>query len=93
MLIFQSKKLLRTGLSEQTGASVLFTLVQGFLELCDDEAGARMGGSSVPQEALSGRLVGLPAVSSQDLPQMRRLKAAEHRLMLWKEFLGSHAQH
>ena len=52
-----------------------------------------MGGSSVQQEALSGHLVGLPAASSQDLPQMRRLKAAEHRLMLWKEFLGSHAQH
>ena len=51
-----------------------------------------MGGSSVPQEALSGRLVGLPVVSSQDLPQMRRLKAAEHSLMLWKEFLGSHTR-
>ena len=46
----------------------------------------------VPQEALSGLLVGLPAASSQDLLQMCRLKAAEHRLMLWKEFLGSHAQ-
>ena len=42
---------------------------------------------------LSGLLVGLPAVSSQGLLQMRRLKAVEHRLMLWKEFLGSHAQH
>ena len=81
--------------SQQTGASVLFTLVQNktFFELCDAEAGAGMGGSSVQQEALSGRLVGLPAASSQDLPRMRRLKAAEHSLMLWKEFLGSHAQH
>ena len=81
--------------SQQTGASVLFT--QGpkkvFLELGDDEAGAGMGGSSVQQEALSGHLVGLPAASSQDLPRMRRLKAAEHRLMLWKELLGFHAQH
>ena len=52
-----------------------------------------MGGSSVLQEALSQRLAGLPAASSQGLLQMRRLKAAEHRLMLWKEFLGSHDQH
>ena len=61
-----------------------------FLELC--EVGSEMGGPNVPQEVLSGLLVGLPAASSQDLLQMRRLKAAENRLMLWKEFLGSHAQ-
>ena len=79
---------------EETGATVLFTQVQNksFLNMGDDEAGAGMGGYSVPQEALSGLVVGLPAASSQGLLQMRRLKAAEHRLMLWKEFLGSPAQ-
>ena len=73
--------------------SFLHRSKKSLLELGDDEAGAGMGGSSVQKEALSGRLVGLPAASSQDLPQKRRLKAAEHRLMLWKEFLGSHDQH
>ena len=72
--------------SQQTGTAVFFTLVQKttFLELStgDDEAGAGICGSSVPQEALSGLLVGLSAASSQHLLQMRRLKAAEHRLML-----------
>ena len=50
-----------------------------------DEGGAGMGGFSVPQEALSGRLVVLPPASSQDVLQMRRLKAAEHRLMFGAE--------
>ena len=72
--------------------SFLHRSKKSLLELGDDEAGAGMGGYSVPQEALSGLVVGLPAASSQGLLQMRRLKAAEHRLMLWKEFLGSHAQ-
>ena len=43
-----------------------------FLELGGDEAGAEMGGPSVPQAALSGLLVGLPAVSSRNPLQMRR---------------------
>jgi hypothetical protein len=58
-----------------------------FVILHIPEVGAGMGGPRVPHEAPSGLLVGLPAASSQDLLQMRRLKAAEHRLMSWKEFL------
>ena len=72
--------------------SVLFTRGPRFSELVGDEAEAGMGRASVPQEGLSGLVVGLPASSSEYLLQMRRLKAAEHRLMLLKEFLGSHAQ-
>ena len=73
---------------EQTGASVLFTRVQNWSFLT--WAMMRRGLGWV---ALSGLVVGVPAASSQGLLQMRRLKAAEHRLMLWKEFLGSHDQH